>query len=53
LEKKRLTEAEVQERDDRLRAAGIKVVTDPPGTATVTLLAKRPTEMPTEGESRS
>jgi len=40
--KQQLTEAEAQERDDRLRAAGIKAVHDPPDTAMITLL-KRPT----------
>ena len=40
MEKKQLTDTEAKERDDRLQAAGITVMTEP-GTATITLLAKR------------
>ena len=38
--KTRLTEEQAKERDDALRAAGITVVTDPPGAAVITPLKR-------------
>ena len=39
--KKLLTEAEAKERDERLKAAGIKLENPAPGTATITLLKRK------------
>lgn len=41
---KRLTEAEAEDREARLEAAGIKVVAPRPGTGTITLLKRREPE---------
>ena len=49
MEPKYLSEAEAQERDDRLRAAGITVVTD--ALSTITLLRKTTEEMLAEAKA--